>query len=1027
MGHKIVIGPIDKGLRTDRTAFVIDNDSFPTLINAYQWRGRVKRKRGTSLLTRLQRFFSSTISSYNSGSTKITFDGSGNANLLTGFTTLEPNASIVEGSVTIIGSIGPTTFTDPTMDGFLTPTGTGGPNTINYATGAILIPAQAGGTATATFTYFPTLPVLGLEGLTLTATQFPGMLAFDKTYSYNIPTTSPYTAYSVSFYKNPAADPVNLPGYTPKTPPTQNISPTTWNGQDYQQFWSTNYQGAIWVTNGINVPFTGTTIGMQFKTVFTGMGGGINQTSATTALFAVLGHNLQVGDFIFVNETTNIIGLNFQTGYVTLVNNANQFTATFPFATLNPGKDNNGIVQYLTSQANPAIDCLRWYDGDPTATGGTTFAQGLGWVNFAPPLSLNAYSISDAPQKQYYLVGARMILPYKDRLLFFGAVIQTSTGNPIYLQDTVIYSQNGTPYYTASFTLPVGAKDPTFPNITFNPILVPANQTATAPAYFEDIQGAFGGFVSSGLDQEILTASLKEDAVIVGHTVTQTRLVYTGNDIIPFNFFIVNSELGSGSTFSIINMDQGVITKGSRGYVITSQVGAQRIDLEIPDQVFEVNLTLNGNERFTAQRDFINEWVYLSYPSNSVAYKFNNQTLQYNYRDNSWAIFNESYTTYGQFYKQTGFTWATVGQTYPTWSQWNVPWNAGISTLEQPIVIAGNQQGFVMVREGGTSEGISLSIKNLVGSVITSPDHTLNPGDYIIIQGVLGDLGDQVNDQIFSVGGNVTSTSFTLLPNISGGTYTGGGVIKRMYVPFIQTKQFPVAWDMARKTRLGPQQYLFTTTPNAQIQLLIFLSQNTASAYNDPLNHIVPDPLSVNNSLIYSTILYTCPESTNLGLTPASSNMANPANTNLQMIVQPTGVSQQEQIWHRMNTSLIGDTIQIAFTMSDAQMRAEQSTTSIFVITGATQADPCVLTCKNTLGSGQLVLINNVVGMTQLNGNTFFVVSATPTTLTIGVNATAFTGYISGGTATLIDFPNQFAEIEFHSAILDVNPSQVLA
>ncbi len=65
----------------------------------------------------------------------------------------------------------------------------------------------------------------------------------------------------------------------------------------------------------------------------------------------------------------------------------------------------------------------------------------------------------------------------------------------------------------------------------------------------------------------------------------------------------------------------------------------------------------------------------------------------------------------------------------------------------------------------------------------------------------------------------------------------------------------------------------------------------------------------VNNSLVYSTVLYTCPESTNLGLTPA--------NINLQM---PTA-STQQQIWHRINTSLIGDTIQLGFTMSDAQMR----------------------------------------------------------------------------------------------------------
>src|ERR1700719_2254423 len=140
MGEKIIVGPVNQGLRSDRTPFVIDNDSFPILLNGYQWRGRLKRKRGTSLLNRLSRFFNSTSTSYNTGSTTITLDGSGHGNIITGFS-LQINASIFPGTVILVASGGPTTYTDPTEDGFLTPTGTGGPNTINYATGAILIPA----------------------------------------------------------------------------------------------------------------------------------------------------------------------------------------------------------------------------------------------------------------------------------------------------------------------------------------------------------------------------------------------------------------------------------------------------------------------------------------------------------------------------------------------------------------------------------------------------------------------------------------------------------------------------------------------------------------------------------------------------------------------------------------------------------------------------------------------------------------------------------------------------------------------
>jgi hypothetical protein len=127
----------------------------------------------------------------------------------------------------------------------------------------------------------------------------------------------------------------------------------------------------------------------------------------------------------------------------------------------------------------------------------------------------------------------------------------------------------------------------------------------------------------------------------------------------------------------------------------------------------------------------------------------------------------------------------------------------------------------------------------------------------------------------------------------------------------MQTKQFNPYWEQGKQVRLGVQKYLMDYTANGQCTLEIYLSQNPDDPWNDPIFNGVP------NGLVYSQILYTCPESTNLGLTPASSNMLNPFNTNLQM---PTAQSQY-QIWHRINTSLIGDTFQIGLTLSDAQMR----------------------------------------------------------------------------------------------------------
>jgi hypothetical protein len=1005
MGEKIIIGPFNKGLRNDRIPAYIDNDSFPTLINAYQWRGRIKRKRGTSFLTQLQRFFNSTSTSYNSGSTTITLDVGGNGNLLTGFS-LQVGA-IVPGSVTITDTITTTAYTDPAMNGNLSPSGT-----INYATGAIQIAAAAGDTVTASFLYTPELPVMGLEDLVSPTLTYPGVIAFDTKYSYYIPNTTPFTSYDVSFYKNPPTG--TYPGYIAKTNPT----PTTWNGTNYQQFWTTNYQGALWATNGATEPFTTPTVGMQFKPIVA-----VTVTSGGPPAIVnlqITGHGLVQGDFLFINEVVTTTGINYQTGYVTTVVNANNVTVEFPNATITTN-GTGGIAQYLTNIALPGVDSLRWYDGDPTNMNATNPVLNghLGWVNFAPPLSQSNFSIGDAPASVYYLVGAKLIFPFKDRLIFFGPIIENSSKSIIYLQDTIIYSQNGTPFYTASYTnTPSATVDtPTNPTTVFNPILVPVNQTATSPAYFEDSTG-FGGFLTAGVDQEITTVGRNEDVLIVGFTTLQSRLFYTGNDVLPFNFFIVNSELGSGSTFSAITMDKGIISRGNRGLIITSQVEASRIDIDIPDEAFQLQLINNGAQRVCAQRDFINEWIYFTYPTNFINYVFPTITLQYNYRENTWAKFLECYTTYGTFRQQTGFTWATVGETFPTWNEWDEPWNAGASTTLEPKVIAGNQQGFVSIRDEGTGEQQSLAINNIVGNLVTSNNHCLNTGDYIIITGCLGTVGQVVNSQIFQV--NVQSiNTFLLSPILSSGfTYLGNGFITRLYIPFVQSKQFPVAWETARKTRLGPQQYLLSTTSNGQITLLIFLSQDPDTEYNS--GPIIPQDDSTNDSLIYSTILYTCPESTNLGLTPA--------NVNLQM---PTAFTQN-RIWHRINTSLLGDTVQVGFTLSPTQMTTYSNNGLPLTITNITQANPCVITCANTLNPGQLVFIAGVVGMTQINfdpelPNYYSVLSATGTSVTLNLNSTAFSAYISGGQLQVVFPQYQFAEIEIHGIILDVQPSSMLA
>lgn len=73
-----------------------------------------------------------------------------------------------------------------------------------------------------------------------------------------------------------------------------------------------------------------------------------------------------------------------------------------------------------------------------------------------------------------------------------------------------------------------------------------------------------------------------------------------------------------------------------------------------------------------------------------------------------------------------------------------------------------------------------------------------------------------------------------------------------------------------------------------------------------------------------------------------------------------------------------------------------------FTITGATQANPVVITIPDTtqLETGDQVEISGVVGMTELNGNTYTITVINGTTVSLdGIDGTGFTAYVSGGTA----------------------------
>ncbi len=214
------------GLVQDRENFILPDDAYPVLQNAFVWRERIKRKQAFQLLGRLRRTFTAA-SIGNSGASPWTF---------TIYSTLIPpvvpeaNAEIQAGSV-IITLAGPIVFTDQ-GDGTLTSVTPGNSGTINYRTGSVTLIHTAGvAAATITFGYYPSLPVMGIRTRELNASNSEMTVFFDTKYAYNF-TASGFVEF--------------IPG-------------TTWSSglsnSNSNFFWSTNYwvsstnQKIFWVTN----------------------------------------------------------------------------------------------------------------------------------------------------------------------------------------------------------------------------------------------------------------------------------------------------------------------------------------------------------------------------------------------------------------------------------------------------------------------------------------------------------------------------------------------------------------------------------------------------------------------------------------------------------------------------------------------------------------------------------------------------------------------------------------------------------
>lgn len=608
------ISGFQTGLVQNREEFLLPDDAYPKLQNAYVWRERILRKQGCRLIGRLQR------------SKPVTGNLTAGAfNLISGLS-LEATSSITPGGINIIGGTDGTTYTDPAMNGTLLATGgTGTGGTINYATGDLVITAGGNQPITGTIQYYPGLPVMGIRTQELQNSEFDNTIFFDQVY-----------AYEFNFGSNQFQE--FIPG-------------TTWNAHNGSVsatdfFWSTNY----WVSS-LTVP----------KQVPPAL------PTPPTPLF-----------------TTNNVKLFWET------NNTGQFLG----------------------------------NADPVR-----ITDGTSWINFFQTgTNLNWSQIDAGPT---YLTNFLSMLPFRGRLVTFNTWEGATAAGSINYSNRIRWSTIGSPfipYYNVGGT-------------------IKANQGS----WRSDIRGQ-GGFLDIPTSEDIVAVGFVRDNLVIYCERSTWQLRYTGRSIAPFQIERVNSELGASGPFSGVQFDTSLVGIGDKGIVECDSYKSERIDIKIPDYVFNFQSSKNGvitnnpSARIQGIRDFESRLAYWTISISSAydgvlgqnARIFPNQRLVYNYENDSWALFDDSFTCLGTIQEQSNKTWKN---TKIPWIRCNFSWIS--KPAETPIIIAGNQQGFVeeLSSEELTTNDPTLSISAITANtttstVITSANHNLTSGTIISISGI---------------------------------------------------------------------------------------------------------------------------------------------------------------------------------------------------------------------------------------------------------------------------------------------------
>ena len=509
----------------------------------------------------------------------------------------------------------------------------------------------------------------------------------------------------------------------------------------------------------------------------------------------------------------------------------------------------------------------------PAATDdGIWYYNGTTWTNLTPDVNPITIFASPAGTSTNYVKTAKIIVAFYGRLLLLNVVEETMEVNvanrhQYYFPNRVRFSWQGDPTQTGAW--------------------LENNQNIGA------VFGAGGGYLDAATTEAIVSAEFIKNRLIVYFERSTWELAYTGNQLEPFTWQKLNTELGSESTFSTVPFDKVILSVGNTGVHECNGSNVQRIDRQIPDKIFQIQYKRAGTARVQGIRDYYAEMVYWAMPSIAIssADTFPNRVLVFNYNTGTWAYNDDCITSFGYFEQQTDVTWNSTTQ---TWQQYVGTWLSGIQQSEFRQVIAGNQEGFVYIINADIARNAAvMQLTNLAPITATAAEvtatiinHTLHPGDYFQITDPVNTSG--LGSGIFMVKRRTDDDNIVFDAPFMLAAYRGGGTVARVSNLNIQSKQ----WNPYRKDNknvsIGKIDFAVQSTAAGQVTVDYSPSSTSLSMIQEA---------QTTNAILGNNVLETSPYT----LYPLE--------------------SEQDTLWHRIYFDSDGTSIQIYIYYSDAQIR----------------------------------------------------------------------------------------------------------